>query len=200
MEVSEYLVGSPAFKAGGTGDPRTAGSIPVHLRHSPSVGGLGALAFWVVVITMWATPAGAAVRLLDSSPVDGASIVSVEDIRFEFDGLLISDAAASVTVTRTNGQSIPVVDVAVDGTILRARVVAEVPPGTYEIGYVVRSADGDVNEGALRVSIDTASQELSGGLLAVIGIFSAIIAVLFLVFLADKRRRPSRQRRGPATG
>jgi len=25
-------VGSPAFKAGGTGDPRPAGSIPVHLR------------------------------------------------------------------------------------------------------------------------------------------------------------------------
>ena len=33
MEVSEYLVGSPAFKAGDTGDPRMAGSIPVHLRH-----------------------------------------------------------------------------------------------------------------------------------------------------------------------
>ena len=32
-EVSERLVGSPAFKAGGTGDPRPAGSIPVHLRH-----------------------------------------------------------------------------------------------------------------------------------------------------------------------
>ena len=32
MEVSGYLVGSPAFKAGGTGDPRPAGSIPVHLR------------------------------------------------------------------------------------------------------------------------------------------------------------------------
>ncbi len=32
QEVSEYLVGSPAFKAGGTGDPRPAGSIPVHLR------------------------------------------------------------------------------------------------------------------------------------------------------------------------
>ena len=31
--MSEYLVGSPAFKAGGTGDPRPAGSIPVHLRH-----------------------------------------------------------------------------------------------------------------------------------------------------------------------
>ena len=31
-EVSGYLVGSPAFKAGGTGDPRPAGSIPVHLR------------------------------------------------------------------------------------------------------------------------------------------------------------------------
>ena len=32
-EVSERLVGSPAFKAGGAGDPRPAGSIPVHLRH-----------------------------------------------------------------------------------------------------------------------------------------------------------------------
>ena len=30
--MSGYLVGSPAFKAGGTGDPRPAGSIPVHLR------------------------------------------------------------------------------------------------------------------------------------------------------------------------
>ena len=35
MEVSEYLVGSPAFKAGDTGDPRMAGSIPVHLRKTP---------------------------------------------------------------------------------------------------------------------------------------------------------------------
>ncbi len=35
VEVSEHLVGSPAFKAGGTGDPRPAGSIPVHLRHRP---------------------------------------------------------------------------------------------------------------------------------------------------------------------
>jgi hypothetical protein len=32
MEVSGDLVASPAFKAGGTGDPRAAGSIPVHLR------------------------------------------------------------------------------------------------------------------------------------------------------------------------
>jgi len=33
VEVSRRLVGSPAFKAGGTGDPRPAGSFPVHLRH-----------------------------------------------------------------------------------------------------------------------------------------------------------------------
>ena len=31
-EVSADLVAAPAFKAGGTGDPRPAGSIPVHLR------------------------------------------------------------------------------------------------------------------------------------------------------------------------
>ncbi len=34
MEVSEYLVGSPAFKAGVRGEPSQAGSIPVHLRVS----------------------------------------------------------------------------------------------------------------------------------------------------------------------
>jgi len=31
--VSGYLVGSAAFKAVGTSEPRPAGSIPVHLRH-----------------------------------------------------------------------------------------------------------------------------------------------------------------------
>ena len=49
MEVSERLVGSPAFKAGGTGDPRPAGSIPVHLRrgHRPLVGEVpGAVVRW----------------------------------------------------------------------------------------------------------------------------------------------------------
>ena len=40
MEVSERLVGSPAFKAGGMGDPCPAGSIPVHLRqHRTRYGG-----------------------------------------------------------------------------------------------------------------------------------------------------------------
>ena len=32
MEVSGYLVGSAAFKAVGTSEPRPAGSIPVRLR------------------------------------------------------------------------------------------------------------------------------------------------------------------------
>ena len=35
-EVSGYLVGSAAFKAVGASDPRTAGSIPVHLRQHVS--------------------------------------------------------------------------------------------------------------------------------------------------------------------
>ncbi len=40
-EVSGRLVASPAFKAGGTGDPRPAGSIPVHLRR-----GVAEAALW----------------------------------------------------------------------------------------------------------------------------------------------------------
>ncbi len=35
--MSGYLVDSAAFKAVGTSDPRPAGSIPVHLRHTPVV-------------------------------------------------------------------------------------------------------------------------------------------------------------------
>ncbi len=35
-EVSGHLVGSTAFKAAGTGAPRPAGSIPVHLRQLAS--------------------------------------------------------------------------------------------------------------------------------------------------------------------
>ncbi len=35
-EVSGHLVGSTAFKAAETSDPRLAGSIPVHLRHHVS--------------------------------------------------------------------------------------------------------------------------------------------------------------------
>ena len=38
-EVSGHLVGSAAFKAVGTGDPRPAGSIPVHLRQHVPVAG-----------------------------------------------------------------------------------------------------------------------------------------------------------------
>ena len=37
-EVFADLVAAPAFKAGGTGDPRPAGSIPVHLRQHAAFG------------------------------------------------------------------------------------------------------------------------------------------------------------------
>jgi len=155
--------------------------------------------WWSALIGLFivavAAPSGSQVRLLQSTPVEGASLETIEDMRFEFDGLLIADAAASVRVTRTNGRSIPVVDVSVEETVLRARVVEEVPTGTYEIAYAVRSADGGLNEGVLRVSVDDAAQSLSGGLLAVIGIFAALFVVMFLVFTNDRRRRPPRQPR-----
>ncbi len=56
MEVSEYLVGSPAFKAGDTGDPRMAGSIPVHLRclsrgRNPSASASSMLGGWPEAVT-----------------------------------------------------------------------------------------------------------------------------------------------------
>ena len=199
MEVSEYLVGSPAFKAGGTGDPRTAGSIPVHLRWISPQDEIQLRWFLLVGLVFGLVGAmspgavGAQARLLDSSHADGDSIERIENVRFEFDGLLLADAATSVTLTRTNGVPVSVVDVSVDGTVLTARIIEDVPSGDYELAYVVRSADGGLNEDVLRLSIDSPSQSLSGGLLAVIGIFVALFAVMFVVFNTDRRRRRRRQ-------
>jgi len=154
------------------------------------------LSLAALLVVLAGGQAAAQVRLLESSPVDGASLETIEDMRFEFDGLLISDAAASVTVTRTNGQTLPVVDVSVEETVLRARVADTVRTGTYEIAYSVRSADGGINEGIVRVTVDEVAQSLSGGLIAVIGIFASLFGVMFLVFTTDKRRRPPRQHGG----
>jgi len=135
-----------------------------------------------------AAPPGAQARLLESFPADGASVEDVDEVSFEFEQLLLEDDA-QITLTRTNGDSISVEEVTVDETVLRGRVVGEVPSGTYELGYSVRSADGATNEGTLRISVDSPSQALSGGLLAVIGIFVALFAVLTFVFQSDRRRR-----------
>ncbi len=63
-EVSERLVGSPAFKAGGMGDPCPAGSIPVHLRHHHPIRPRGRTAapgdaFGPVCLRVGAVPWGA---------------------------------------------------------------------------------------------------------------------------------------------
>jgi len=62
VEVSERLVGSPAFKAGGMGDPCPAGSIPVHLRHEwrhkcPVSGRV-----WLALALVWCHPRASAAR------------------------------------------------------------------------------------------------------------------------------------------
>ena len=259
MEVSEYLVGSPAFKAGGAGDPRTAGSIPVHLRYLAPQAGSGRFApstrsadrkrlfardggatratgvqrpacgtqapfrpgwrshpgyRWpstrsadrkrfftrdflrslvgaLVLVLLFASPVGGQARLLESVPEDGANLGVLETVRFEFDGLLLIEGA-EIAITRTNGQAFPVTDLAVEGSVLSARPGSELTSGDYEIGYSVRSSDGALNEGTIRIGVAAPSQALSGGLLAVIGVFAALTAVIFFVFYADKRRRPGR--------
>ena len=133
------------------------------MRSSPTFPKLLALAVAaIMVVSTVAAPAGAAVRLLDSSPVDGASVAMVEDIRFEFDGLLISDAVASVTLTRTNGESIPVVDVTVDGTVLSASIVAEVPSGTYEIASCLVGSEMCIRDRLMTKSGDDCSRGICG--------------------------------------
>ena len=151
-----------------------------------------------VIAVALVTPDGLAAqaRLLESSPSDGDSLLRLDDIEFEFDSLLIADDTATVTLTRTNGAPIPIGNVSVVGTVLRAEITEEVPAGTYEIAYEVRSTDGALNAGTLRVTVDLPSQALSGGLLAVIGIFAALATVMVVVFTADKRRRPGGRRKG----
>ncbi len=197
MEVSEYLVGSPAFKAGDTGDPRMAGSIPVHLRHSSRTGFaasdcVGRVLGLVVLIVTLLVPgtASAQARLIDSTPTDGASLSTLELIVFEFDTLLRPDDA-DVRVLRRDGTEIEVASVTVDRTELTASLAGQLPSGNYEISYAVEGSDGRRNVGSIRVSIDSPDQALSGGLLAVIGIAVGMITLLALVFRNDRNRRPS---------
>ena len=187
MEVSEYLVGSPAFKAGDTGDPRMAGSIPVHLRKTPPseeiYGGLPVLYYIAVTIFLLfllvPESVGAQARLLSSSPEDGANLSNLEEVTFEFDLLLVPEGAA-VRVLRLDGTEIPVAAVVVDRTLLTATLEGQLTSGNYEVSYAVESSDGRLNEGSIRVSVASPDQALSGGLLAVVGLGIGMFGVMFL--------------------
>lgn len=144
----------------------------------------------VAIVALLVTPApvAAQARLLSSTPDDGQSLQRLEEIEFEFDSLLLPDGA-EITVTKLDGTRFPV-ETAVDGAVLRAVVINALPSGNYEVSYRVLSADGAENTGSVRVGIDAPEQALSGGLLAVLGIFGALLLYLAVVFRADKRRRP----------
>ncbi len=143
-----------------------------------------------LLLAMPGTASGQA-RLLDSDPVDGATLANLEKVTFEFDTLLRPENAV-VQVIRLDGTDINVVSVDVDGTILTAQLAGQLPTGNYEVSYIVTSSDGDENVGSMRISIESPAQSLSGGLLAVVAIAVAMFAFMGFVFMQDKRRRPGR--------
>ncbi|MFT7476258.1 MAG: methionine-rich copper-binding protein CopC, partial [Verrucomicrobiales bacterium] len=168
---------------------RTAGSIPVHLRH------LLPLLLTMVFVLALGSPASAAARLLSSSPSDGASLEVLDEIEFEFDSLLLAEGA-DITITKLDGTTFDVAAIEVDGVWLRGEASKPLPSGNYSIDYSVRSSDGARNDGSIRISIDSPDQALSGGLIAVIAIFSALCIYLGVVFRVDQKRHRRSSGRG----
>lgn len=162
-----------------------------HMRRVAGVLVSGVVAFLAVSSLLSPGTAGATALLLESTPADGQSLQRLDQIVFEFDSLLLANGA-EVTVTNLGGTAVAV-ETSVDGSRLTGVVVGEVPSGNYEVAYRVQSSDGSVNEGSIRVGVDSPSQALSGGLLAVIAISAGLVLYLTIVFVADKRRRPNRR-------
>lgn len=147
-------------------------------------------------IQIWSVaPAAGAARLLESTPIDGADLEELPQVRLVFDSFLLLDSQTSVTVER-DGTIVEYDDLGLDGQdTLTASVSAEILDdlelfGSYEIVWQVRSADGELNQGSIPISIGSQTQQFSGGFIVVLFVFLALGAV---VFLAKRRERTPRK-------
>lgn len=114
-------------------------------------------------------PAYAHATLLFTSPaVDGAVPVSPPVVQLVFDQAVV-DNQASLTVRSDGGDAVRLgpVEVGEDASVIRARVLEELPTGEYRVEWHVVARDGDSMVGDFRFVVGSGSFLSSGDTAAV---------------------------------
>ncbi|MFE7565658.1 copper resistance protein CopC [Streptomyces sp. NPDC057539] len=109
-----------------------------------------------VAALLWASApsASAHTELVSGSPAEGASIPSLpERVQLTFSDPMTQDYA-KVAVTGPRGDAV-LGDPEVKGEVVSVRLAPASPPGRYEVGYRVVSADGHPVSGSLTFTVKT---------------------------------------------
>lgn len=117
-----------------------------------------ALAVVAAALLPW-SPASAHATLLFTSPaVDGAVPDSPSVVQLVFDQPVVA-SETSLSVLSADGQSAPLgpVETGEDASVVRARVLEELPAGEYRVDWLVSARDGDSMVGDFRFVIGSGS-------------------------------------------
>jgi copper resistance protein C len=166
---------------------RSRRRVPATLRRA-----VAALAVVAGVVTL-AGGAGAHSSLVDSLPVGGETVASLDEILLVFGDAVVDDEQLRVRLETPAGD-ILATDPAelVDPFTVRAAVPEPPAPGTYYVRYRVTSYDGDLGEGGFLFDYDPTAGAGGGATWVLLGIgVAAIVGVLFLLRPTGSGSAPS---------
>ncbi|MFD7288845.1 copper resistance protein CopC [Streptomyces sp. NPDC059863] len=129
--------------------------MPVMNRRAARTVARGAVVPAVAALLWTSAPSASAhTELVSASPGEGASIASLpERVQLTFSDPMTQDYA-KVAVTGPRGEAV-LGDPEVKGEVVSVRLAPASPPGRYQVGYRVVSADGHPVSGSLTFTVKT---------------------------------------------